>query len=455
MDEERNNSNNCNEDEKLTQVDNQEENNTVSDVKVDEKDTKAGNEESNNIKKKINLIIVSVLLVVVIFSIFINIFVGKYESLTYPGSYVYGEDVSKLNEEELDKKFNELSNKLNKNEICVNANGQNYYIDVKDIILGYNVNELSNNIITYEKDQNIISKFYKIIKKQRNDFKFEVKINDTNLGQIEDRIANDTNVEIQEPQIIIDGTSISYKNGKDGLKLSQGSLSKAIESGLKEDSAVKEVIKVEAKYNVDKQTIIMNDLKEVNTKISTYSTIYSPGSGRGRNIENAAKKLDNMVMMPGDEFSYENSVGPVIQSNGYTYAQVISNGELIQGIGGGVCQVSSTLYNTMLKAGILPTERRNHSKAVSYVPRGLDATLASGSIDYKFVNTLDYPLAINTHWSGGKLTIEFWSNKDALKGIEYKPVSYASGKTANAYLYGYDKEGNKVYEKHIDTSVYR
>jgi vancomycin resistance protein YoaR len=91
--------------------------------------------------------------------------------------------------------------------------------------------------------------------------------------------------------------------------------------------------------------------------------------------------------MPGDEFSYENAVGPVIQSNGYTYAPVISGGKLIQGIGGGVCQVSSTLYNTMLNSGILPTERRNHSKPVSYVPRGLDATLASGSIDYKFINT--------------------------------------------------------------------
>lgn len=159
--------------------------------------------------------------------------------------------------------------------------------------------------------------------------------------------------------------------------------------------------------------------------------------------------------MPGEEFSYENAVGPVIASNGYKYAPVISNGKLVDGIGGGVCQVSSTLYNTQLNAGILPTERRNHSKAVGYVPRGLDATLASGSIDYKFKNTYEYPLVINTKAINGKLTIEIWSNEDALKGIDYKPVSYVSGNVANTYLYGYDKDGNKVYEKHIDTSVYR
>lgn len=424
-------------------------------IENEDKDTEGDKEESNNSKKKRYIIVGSVLLIVVIFSIFVKLFVSRYENVVYPGVTVYGENVSKLNEEELDKKLKELSNKINNNEICINANNENYYIDVKDVVLGYNVNELSNNIITYGKEQNIFFKFYKIITKQNEDFGFKVTINEINLSKLEEKIAKETNKEIQEPQIIINGNDISYKEGKDGSKLIESSLSKDIENELKEDSALSEVINIQAKYEVDKQTITMDDLKKVNSKISTYSTTYSPSGGRGSNVENAAKKLDNMILMPGDEFSYENAVGPVIQSNGYTYAPVISNGSLVQGIGGGVCQVSSTLYNTMLKAGILPTERRNHSKPVSYVPRGLDATLASGSIDYKFVNTLDYPVVINTHCSGGTLTIEFWSNEEALKGIEYEAVSYVSGKTANSYLYGYDKDGNKVYEKHIDTSVYR
>ena len=159
--------------------------------------------------------------------------------------------------------------------------------------------------------------------------------------------------------------------------------------------------------------------------------------------------------MPGDEFSYEKAMGDITLEAGFFYAPVISNGELKNGIGGGVCQVSSTLYNTQLKAGILPTERRNHSKAVSYVPRGLDATLATGSIDYKFKNDYDYPIVINTSAENGKLTIEFWSNRKALKGITYEARGYARGNIANTYLYGYDKDGNKVYEKHIDTSIYR
>ena len=159
--------------------------------------------------------------------------------------------------------------------------------------------------------------------------------------------------------------------------------------------------------------------------------------------------------MPGEEFSYEKVVGPVTYENGYKDAPVIVNGKSSLGVGGGVCQVSSTMYNTQLKAGILPTERRNHSKPVSYVPRGLDATLASGSIDYKFKNTYDYPIIINTYTKDSNLYIEFWSNKEVNKNITYEPISFTNGRSAQTYLYGYDVGGNKVYEKFIDTSIYR
>ena len=248
---------------------------------------------------------------------------------------------------------------------------------------------------------------------------------------------------------------IRDRDGEDGSKLDEEALYNDIKESINSRNLLKENIIINAKLIKDSPKISMDDLKLINHKVSTYTTTYGSGNSRGSNVENAANKIDDLLLMPGEEFSYENAVGPVIASNGYKYAPVISNGKLVDGIGGGVCQVSSTLYNTQLNAGILPTERRNHSKAVGYVPRGLDATLASGSIDYKFKNTYEYPLVINTKAINGKLTIEIWSNEDALKGIDYKPVSYVSGNVANTYLYGYDKDGNKVYEKHIDTSVYR
>ena len=411
--------------------------------------------ESIITKLKPKTIIGSIVLGILLLVLGINLYVSKFDNIVFPGVTVYGEDVSKLNKDELVKKLSGIQKNIDKNNILIKANGKNYDLKLNDIILGYNTNELSNEIINYGKDENIFKKLNQIIMKKDREFAYTFEINNSNIDKLTKDISNETNKAIKEPQMIINENKISYKEGENGLKLDEKIFKDEINKALKQKGILSGSVNVEAKYKVDKPTIAMNDLKKVDKKISIYSTTYSPGGGRGSNVENAAKKLDDMIIMPGQEFSYEKSVGPVEQNNGYTYAPVISNGEMVQGIGGGVCQVSSTLYNTMLKAGILPTERRNHSKPVNYVPRGLDATLASGSIDYKFKNTFEYPIVINAYCNGGKLTIEFWSNEGALKGIEYKPVSYASGKVANTYLYGYDKDGKKVYEKHIDTSVYR
>lgn len=435
-----------------TEESTKEKENTIEELTQQNKEVK---DKNNNLKKKKFILIGIILLIIVIFSVFIKLYVNKYEDVVYPGITVYNQDVSKLNKKELDNELKKLSKKINSNKICISAKDKNYSIDVKDVVLEYNINELCEEIFSYGKDKNTFLKFCKVITKKDKEFNFDVTINDSSLLDLKEKIANETNIKAQEPQVIINGSDISYKYGKDGSKLLEKLLSEEIEKSLEQKDAINKVININAIYEDDKQTISIDDLKSVNSKISTYSTTYSPSGGRGSNVENAANKLDNMVLMPGDEFSYENAVGPVIQSNGYTYAPVISGGKLIQGIGGGVCQVSSTLYNTMLNSGILPTERRNHSKPVSYVPRGLDATLASGSIDYKFINTLEYPIVINTSCSNGNLTIEFWSNENALKGIEYEAVSYVSGRTANSYLYGYNKDGDKIYEKHIDTSIYR
>ena len=412
--------------------------------------------QNNNNKRKVSKITIGIIVIVFIISlIMINSTVSKYDSVVYPGAYIYGEDVSKLNEDELNLKIKNIKEEINKRKININTKENKYEINMKDVVENYNENKLSKEILNYYKDKNILEKFIVIVSNKRIDYVLDININEQLLSQKIEDISKDTNKKCEEPKVIINGDDIQIKEGQKGIKLDNERTISEIEKTIKDKHIYSNDVNISCKYIDDNPIIDIKELSEVNHKISTYTTTYSPGGGRGSNVEIAAKKIDNMLLMPGDEFSYEKSVGPVTQSNGYTYAPVISNGELVQGIGGGVCQVSSTLYNTQLKAGILPTERRNHSKAVNYVPRGLDATLATGSIDYKFKNTHEYPIVINTNTGGGRLTIEFWSSKDALKGIEYKPVGYASGKTANTYLYGYDKDGKKVYEKHIDTSFYR
>lgn len=121
------------------------------------------------------------------------------------------------------------------------------------------------------------------------------------------------------------------------------------------------------------------------------------GSAEGRisNIEKAMKKINGEKINPNEVFSYNEEVGNSnIAEDGWEKAGVILNGQLVDDYGGGICQVSSTLYNAAAEAGMTMVERNTHSKNVGYVPVGQDATVAYGLLDFKFQNPFDYPVKI-------------------------------------------------------------
>ena len=414
----------------------------------------------NTIKSKINGITKKQCIIIIVFFVIslcvcINIVVAKYDKRVYPGVSIYQEDISGMNYNELREKLEVLKKEINEKEVKIKIKKNTYVLSMNDIVSNYNTDKLYEDIVNENKNKNILEKFMTIIKNKEKNYKFNIDINEDKIVRCGYIIDKENSKKPLEPKVIIDNEVVKLKEGKTGKRLDLNRLVKNILYNINNENIYREDMVINCKEINELPTIKINSLKNINHKISSYSTSYASGGGRGDNIEVAAKKIDDLLLMPGEEFSYEKALGQIDRENGYKNAPVIINGDLKDGIGGGVCQVSSTLYNTQLKSGILPTERRNHSKPVSYVPRGLDATLATGSIDYKFKNTLEYPIVINTKTSNNLLTIEFWSNEKALDGIEYEAVGYSSGKVANTYLYGYNEKGKKVYEKHIDTSVYR
>ena len=137
-------------------------------------------------------------------------------------------------------------------------------------------------------------------------------------------------------------------------------------------------------------------------EISKYSTKYDvSNTNRSQNLKLASDKINGTVLMPGEEFSYNQVVGKRTVEAGYKNAKIYSNGQVVDGLGGGICQISSTLYNAVLLADLEITERRNHYFKTSYVPAGRDATVVWGSIDFKFKNTRTYPIKIESKVSSG------------------------------------------------------
>src|SRR5439155_11763175 len=124
---------------------------------------------------------------------------------------------------------------------------------------------------------------------------------------------------------------------------------------------------------------------------------------RVHNIRVAAKAIDGLFLLPGEEFSYNATVGPRRASAGFRTAPEIVQGNLVPGIGGGVCQVSSTLYNIALLADLEITRRHHHRFPVHYLPAGRDATVSDGGLDLRFRNRLDAPVALLLSVKGGRL----------------------------------------------------
>lgn len=217
-------------------------------------------------------------------------------------------------------------------------------------------------------------------------------------------------------------------------------------------------------------------------QISKFSTSYtSSGYARSTNIELAAQKLDGVVIMPGETFSYNQAVGQRTKAAGFKEATAYSNGQVVQEVGGGICQVSSTLYNAVLYANLEIVERTNHGFKPSYVKPGLDATVSWGGPDFKFKNNRNYPVRIKTDTSGKVLKIYIYglkTNNDYtvvldpqyVSTVYYKTIyqndsSLGSGeskiiqsgsngcKTAT-YKYLYDANGTLVSSECISRDTY-
>ncbi|RAV03083.1 VanW family protein [Paenibacillus sp. YN15] len=162
----------------------------------------------------------------------------------------------------------------------------------------------------------------------------------------------------------------------------------------------------------------------IERKISEFATTILPGGeGRLHNIVSAAKTIHDRVLAPGDIFDY----APVIEETksrfGFQEAPVIYNGKLVPGVGGGICQVSSTLYNAVLRAGLEIVERRNHSLPVSYVPLGQDATFSEGYINFRFRNNTDAHLLIRTFTESNKLTVKLFGRLPQGQSFDIQSVT--------------------------------
>lgn len=198
--------------------------------------------------------------------------------------------------------------------------------------------------------------------------------------------------------------------------------------------------------------------KLFNATLASYSTNYGGStSNRCANISNAASKINGKILAPGEVFSFNGTVGRRSTANGFYTAKEYANGQTVDGIGGGTCQVSSTLYNAVLYADLSVVSRLNHMFPVGYCPIGQDATVSDSGVDFKFVNNMSYPIKISAYTSGYTVTVSIIGTQRDIPltvKIENKAKPVGEDTSVKSYRYVYNPSGELVRKDDLGTSYY-
>lgn len=441
------------------------------------------------------LLLILVILVVIIFSTIFSLMNANNKNIIQ-GVYINNIDVSNLSENEAMEILEQKLNDNEKNYIIVKYNNYTRNIKLQDINGKFNIKDAVNNAYNIGKDKDIIQNNYKILLTMifKNKIEANFTYDEELLQKMIDEISLEIPGMAINSSYIIDGDNLIIKNSTEGLQIQESTFTKDLikafssdtkEFEIKTEQCNRKEIDIEKIYNeVYKKPInayyttnpheihkeesgvdfaitlqeaknILSEnkeeyiipLKKIQPQIkvsdldanafpdllSTFTTKYGTGDvNRNINIALAAKSINSVVLMPGETFSYNDLIGECSTKTGYKAATIYMNGELSTGIGGGICQVSTTLYNTVLRANLEIVERRNHSLGVTYVPSGQDAMVSIGTQDFKFKNNREYPIKVVAYVGTGSVTCQIYGLKQDTE-YEVKLYSRTISKTDKKY----------------------
>lgn len=433
-------------------------------------------EKKKNKKINITLVIIGIIILIgIIFSIIFAL-ININNNNIVKGVKINGIDVSGLSKDEAKSKLEIEYNEKMKKDILLKYKEYESTINPELLEAKYDIEKAVEEAINIGKNSNIIINNYNILFAligQKN-IDINVSVNEElSIKTIED-IGTNLPGAIIESDYSIEEEKLIITKGKEGLKIDTEKLIEQIKNYLKNieieefieipvinkipneidiEQIHKEIYKEvqDAYYTKDPFTIypevegidfdieeakkILEEDKEqyeiqltitkpkITTSqigseafpdlLGTYTTRYDASlKDRSTNLIIACQKINDKVVLPGEIFSYNKALGERTAAAGYKNAAVYENGQVVDGIGGGICQISSTLYNAVLLANMDVTERRNHQFITSYTPAGRDATVVYGITDFKFKNTRNYAIKIKASCSNGIAKVSIYGIKE-------------------------------------------
>ena len=368
-----------------------------------------------------------------------NIIVNNYEILFTMLFHKNIDTQINLNEDKLEYKINNISNKL-PNSVVQST----YYIEGENLII-----KKGSKGITVIKDELINLVKNKIKDSEDKTVIIPVKEVEPEIIDIE-KIYKEIYKEAKDAYIEENPVKVHAQVDGVDFAITMDEAKKILDEE-------KEEYVIPLKITIPENTLEKLGEKAFPEKLAEFTTRYdATNENRSTNIKLAADKINGTIVLPEETFSYNKIVGQRTIAAGYKEATVYSGGKVVQGIGGGICQLSSTLYNAVLYANLEITDRSNHRFLISYVQAGRDATVSWGTVDFCFKNTRKYPIKIVCNVNNGLLKIQIYGIKEEteyevelqtkiIEEIDFK-TNYIKDNTLNEgteYIEQYGSKGAK------------
>lgn len=314
------------------------------------------------------------------------------KSKIYNNIYIENIDMSGLTKEEAIDKLKE-SIYCNK-EINFLYDEHIYPLNFDFIELNYNIEDTVEKAFNIGRNKNIVDNTKIKINLKLGDkinFRLEPKYNNEKINDYIEILCSQINKEPVDATINIEQDNIKVTDEVIGIKINKDTIKETIVDKIDELDFNETSIPI----NIIKPKYTYESLSKINSVLGSYKTKFNLSNyNRSNNIYIATNKTNNILLNNNEEFSFNNIIGQRSEQAGFKEAPVIINGEMQSGLGGGICQVSSTIYNAVLYSGLEITEARNHSIPSSYIEKGRDATVSYGAVDLKFRNNYQYPILI-------------------------------------------------------------
>ena len=362
--------------------------------------------------------------------------------------------VGKLTKEEA---VNMLKKTYPLDNFNINYNNESWTIKPEDIELNFHIEERVDEALNYTRSKSIwnnIKRKGKLNINKPYNIKIKATYNEVKLSKQLEKIYEKINIEA------VDATFYVEPSGE--IKRSESKEGRYVDISKLKDDIYNMINKKKIKdINLPVLTLYpktsTKQVKSINSILGQFSTSFNDSTSRGSNIHVAGESTSDVLLMPGETFSYNKKTGARNWVNGYQSAPIIVGGKVVNGEGGGVCQVSTTIYNAALLSGLTIDEVHNHSLPSRYAPRGRDATVSYGYTDLKFTNPYTHPVYIKNIVGNGAITSKIYGcSLDRERIVIRMEEEYLKDKiTVKTYRLYLDEENNVMRRELVNTSIYK